>query len=100
MWLIVGTKTRSSARPLSTDTRCPRCQVRAFFLFNVERRWLTLFFIPLFCYYIVEYLACPVCGYLLNLSDEEARAAREDALRLDDGEGESQQLPASAHVAS
>lgn len=94
--LIAGIKHEKNSRPLPTDTRCPQCQIRVFFLFNRDRKWLTVYFIPIWLYYLSEYISCPVCRYTLTLNDSEAEAAREDNFRLDDGEGDPMRLPAVA----
>jgi hypothetical protein len=48
----------------SAGTRvCPRCHNRAEWGSYCLRRWLTLFFIPVFAYKTMTVEVCPVCRY-------------------------------------
>src|SRR5258708_1774234 len=88
MLLIFGTKRYLETKRQSTATVCSWCHNRSFYRFVQERRWLMyLFFLPVFPYHASDYLQCSSCGFCINLSRKDLRAARRGMLRLsEDGQ--------------
>ncbi len=57
---------------------CPNCHNRTFFHYIAIRRWLTLFFIPVFPYKRIDTYFCRVCNWGFKIS---TAAERDEAMR-------------------
>jgi len=73
LFIIFGWKRRSKNLGQSYPQYCERCQNDSIFSLFKTRRWLSIFFIPVFPISRVEYfLSCDICGHAAEINRNEA----------------------------
>lgn len=73
LFIIFGWKRRSKNLGQSYPQYCERCQNDSIFSLIKTRRWLSIFFIPVFPISRVEYfLSCDICGHAAEIDRHEA----------------------------
>ena len=53
---------------------CPQCQRQSIHAVVRRKRWFTLFFIPIFPFYITSNTHCGLCGYQQKIPNKQANA--------------------------
>jgi zinc-ribbon family len=61
---------------------CATCTRNVFARYVTVTKWFRLFFIPIIPYSTRHFLACPMCGSVLPLSDKAAQEAAQHLLEL------------------
>ncbi len=61
------------------ERACPRCHNHVRMKLLALKKWFTVFFIPVFPYGPEYFLACPMCGYSVELSRRQFDEIRQGA---------------------
>jgi hypothetical protein len=78
----LGKKTYKDLGATGKEQSCVWCSCLVFYHLILIRTWFTYFFIPIFSYQSQYRIECPTCACGLELSSEEAKAAKRGELNL------------------
>lgn len=82
-FIIFGWPMRTKEYGPAYPTICPHCSNEAFYHLVKTRRWLSLFFIPIFpLWFSHKYIACEVCSQFVELEERDEWRAAKNAVSI------------------
>lgn len=73
MVILYGTKVKSKEIGQTKEVcSCDHCNNTSIWTLYNDKRWFTLFFIPIFPFSSKKFLARPVCGWGINIDDKNS----------------------------
>ena len=77
--ILFGTKTFIRVKGVSDNLIvCSQCDLETHFELQHIWRWFTLFFIPIFPFWVNRVILCPHCGYGIKVNRKNAQETLEN----------------------
>ena len=73
MIIFYGSKVRSKKIGQTKEAcHCDHCDNTSIWTLYNDKKWFTLFFIPIFPFSSKKFLSCPVCGWGISVDDKNS----------------------------
>ncbi len=79
MFIIWGARTIAKDLGEDAPVTCANCHNVVSYHFVLARRWLTIFFLPVFPFSTDRYVICPICKNAITMPAADWEARRQSA---------------------